>query len=254
MALRLFAATLLMAAVAACATATTILALRTPEMIIVLADSKPTYRGYSGPGAVCKISPLRGAFVAVAGLDHDTARDFDSKKLAVAAFDSPRSFREHVRDAEHLVQKAGETEMRRLRAEDPETYRFTLDNGSNIIDLLFVAFESDTPMMSARRFHWRESTASIEIAGALDCPGKDCPNGTYFTWVGKASEIEEFVQSHSNPSLNEKVLRELLLKQIAANPNDVGLPITILKLDSTGAHWDNNELACPPRVEVSVKD
>jgi hypothetical protein len=76
--------------------------------MLVVADSKPTFRGVPGPEAVCKITPVRSGFLAIAGLEHDTGRGFDSRALATRAFESSGGFLFRVAEAELLEQKAVE--------------------------------------------------------------------------------------------------------------------------------------------------
>jgi hypothetical protein len=226
------------------ALATTILVFRTPDQLILVADSKPTFRGEPGPNAVCKITPARSGFLAIAGLEHDTLRGFDSRAAAAKALESSGSFLFRVAGAEVLAQRASEVEMARLKVEDPDAYRFSVKNGGSIFDLVIASVEGGIPLLAIRRFHINEASGSVETAVAIDCPG-NCPGGRYFGYLEPAGgEAEKFLTMNSTPRLNVDVLRDLVLKQIIATPNEVGPPIEILNLDHTGARWIENDLGC----------
>jgi hypothetical protein len=227
------------------AVGTTILAVRTPEMAVIVADSKPIMRGTPGPSTVCKIFPIHSGFLAIAGLEHDSGRGFYSKELVDNAFASAGTFSARVSAAERIVTEKARTEMLRLKAEDPKTYAFTIKNRGNFLDLLFVAVEEKTPLLSARRFHYNDSTGTVEVGQSLDCPGKDCPGGTYFAFFGEAGEVQRAIGERPRQALNVQVLRNLLQKQIEATPDKVGPPITVLQVEPGGARWISNEVGCP---------
>lgn len=199
-----------------------------------------------GSALVCKIFPVGSAFVAIAGLDHDSGRRFDSKVLAQTAFESGKTFGNRVRQAEHSVSKAARIEMIRLRREDHDEYEFAKKNNSNVVDLLFVAVEKRIPRLAARRFHWDDRRSSVSITSKIDCPGRECPEGFYFLKMGEVSEVDKFFNSPSRPTLNVELLAELIRQQSEATPQDVSMPVTILQVDAKGARWVVNDVGCPP--------
>jgi hypothetical protein len=226
--------------------ATTIVGVRTPDFVLIAVDSKPIYRGTPGATAVCKIEPLPGGFLAIASLDHDNARGFYVKDLARVAFESGGSFSELVARTEQVLRSAAAAELRRLRAEHSDTYRYTIKNDGNVIDLFFAANEGNTPRMSARRFHFDEPSGSVEVGKAIDCPGKDCPTGTYLMKIGETFAIDKFLSEHAKQELQPELLvRTLLELQIKESPDKVGPPIEILRIDATGVRWVTNDLGCP---------
>jgi len=228
------------------ASATVILALITRDQVTIVADSKPTFRGMPGPQAVCKITPVRSGFLAISGLEHDTLRDFDSRKVATEAFESAGGFLFWVAASEVFVRNAAEVEMRRLRTEDPEAYRFTIKHDSSILGLVFVSFDKIVPRLAIRQLRYDEQSGRVEISAAVDCPGKDCPEGHYLAYLAPSDGvIERFVKANGRPQLNVDVLRDLVSKQIQATPDEVGPPVEILTIDRGGPRWVANELDCP---------
>jgi hypothetical protein len=224
---------------------TAIVAVRFPGGILVLADSKPTYLRSDVNKSVCKIIPVKNAYVAVSGMVRDTSREFDAEQIAARAFDSPDRFEVHVRHATELIRAEATRELLRLRREDQEQYGFALKNRGNPIDVLFVAFEKHVAMLAARRLRWNEGKLTLELLQKQDCPGSACPNGTYLSKIGEVSEIEKFLKGHKNPELSETNLRDLMVQQAQATPNDVGLPIQVLALQESGPTWLANDLGCP---------
>jgi hypothetical protein len=231
--------------------ATAILAVRFPGGIFVFADSKPTYLRSGGKDTVCKIIPIKNAFMAVSGMVRDPYRDFDVEAISAAAFDSAGSFLSHVRHATKLVRERATTELKRLKVEDPSQYEFALSNHRNVLDVLFVAYEAKVPILAARQLRWNETKSALELIRTQDCPGSACPSGTLLSVIGEASEIQKFIDAHQKGgNVSEDILKDLMTRQIEATPKKVGFPIEILALQETGATWHANDLGCP----LSVKD
>jgi hypothetical protein len=226
---------------------TAIIAVRYPNGIVIFADSKPTYFPPSQLNAVCKIVPARNAYLAVAGLVRDPSRHFDVEEIAANAFNSTASFRVHVANALGEIERKGKKEINRVRSEDIAQYRFMMKNDGNVIDIVFVAFENEVPMLSARRLHWSELTSELEISQEQNCPGVDCPDGNYVSQIGKVSEIQKYIALNRSSVLDEPTISNLMTLQTKATPEDVGLPIEVLSLDSSGPTWHANPLGCPLR-------
>jgi hypothetical protein len=228
------------------ALATTILVVRTPDQVLIVADSKPTFRGVPGPRAVCKITPVQSGFLAIAGLEHDTGRHFDSRAIATKAFESSGGFLFRVAEAELLERKAVELEMGQLKVEDPDAYRFSIKNGGNILDLALASLDGKILRLAIRQFHFNEATGGVEIV-AFDCPG-NCQGGSYFGYFEPVGgEVEKFLKVNSTPALGVDVLRDLVLRQISATPDEVGPPVEILTLGFSGPRWIANDLECSLR-------
>jgi hypothetical protein len=227
------------------APATTILAIRNSDIVVIVADSKASYKVESASPTTCKIIPLRGAFAALGGLVHDNGRKYDTRVLVTAAFEAPGTFSEHITRAQNKVRKAAQIELRRLKAEDLPTFKFTVKHHGNFADLVFATFENNIPRLSARRFHFDERTATVTMGKSINCPGKDCPAGTLIVKVGEVSAIERLLSQPANRHLDDEVLLRLFQEQINASPDNVGAPIEILRIDSSGPKWMANDLGCP---------
>lgn len=223
---------------------TTIVAVRVPGGILVLADSKPVSPAADGGKLACKIVPIKNAYVAVSGVVGNPTRQFDAEEIASRAFDSPGHFQARVKLATEEIQAKLSEELSRLKTEDPERYSAALKNGADLIDVLFLAFENHVAMLAERRFHWNDSRSRLDVQ-KLDCPGKACADGHYVSKIGAVSEIEKFLATHKQSDLGETTLHDLMLQQAKATPNETAAPIQILSLQDGAPIWLANDAGCP---------
>jgi hypothetical protein len=223
---------------------TTVVAVRVPGGIMVLADSKPASPPIDGDKPVCKIVPVKNAYVAASGMVRDASRQFDVEEIVARVFDSPGHFEARVKLATDQIQAKVSEEVSRLKTQDPQRYASTLKNGGNLIDVLFFAFENHVAMLAERRLHWNEAKSRLELL-KHDCPGKACPDGHYISKIGEVSEIDKFLTTHKPADLGETTLHDLMVQQAQTTPTETGLPIQILSLQDGAPIWLANDLGCP---------
>jgi hypothetical protein len=242
---------MLSAPLSAASHATTIVAVRVPGGILVLADSKPAPS--DGDKPACKIVPLKNGYLAASGMVRDAAR-FDVEEIAARAFDSPAHFQARVKMATEEIEAKASEELAHLKAESPERYSAATKSAASanspaggiapVLDVLFLAFENHVAMLAERRFHWNEAKSRLDVQ-KLDCPGRTCPDGHYVSKIGAVSEIEKFLASHKPSELGETTLHDLMVQQARSTPNETAAPIQILSLQDGAPIWLANEAGCP---------
>ena len=242
------------ALLSASASGTTIVAVRVPGGILVLADSKPSSGAGDSDKPVCKIVPVKNGYFAASGIIRDAVRQFDVEEIAARAFDSPGHFQDRVKTATEEIEAKASEELAHLKTENPERYGIAIKNGANlkssrdrtapVIDILFLAFENHVAMLAERRFHWNDAKSRLDVQ-KLDCPGKACPDGHYVSKIGAVSEIEKFLATHKPSELGETTLHDLVVQQTQATPNETAAPIQILSLQDGAPMWLANDAGCP---------
>jgi hypothetical protein len=226
--------------------ATEIIVIRTPEVIVIAADSKPTWAGKPGPANVCKIYRSGDLYVAVGGLDHDQTRNFYIKDLISAKDSSLEHFASQVRRLEEKITPRFLEEMKRLKAEDSTTYNLISSEGGKQLSLAFAKVQDGIPYFAIRGFSYPDiPDPKVEVA-YVDCPGRDCPQGVLVEYMGKHAAIDSFTATHGGGNFNPVDLaRKLVELEVQEDPEHIGPPIDILRLDATGPQWIANESNCP---------
>jgi hypothetical protein len=231
------------------AVATTLIGLRTPDGFIIAVDSKATYRGtgIKGSPTVCKIFQLGSLYFAVAGLAEDRSRKFSPERIVANNVSFADSLTHNMDMLERAFSDSLESEMEGLKAEDPDNFAFNQKPGVYTLSIMAGEMVRGSPQMSARGFMYHARSPKITIS-RLDCPGEDCSTGTKFFFAGEAdiamNMAKDFFRS-TTPRDPVADARGMIEAEIQAVPENVGPPITILRVDKNGASWPSNDSGCP---------
>ena len=130
----------------------------------------------------------------------------------------------------------------KLRRDDPEGFRGLV--GQPVLEILFATVEQGVPFVAERTYRLRTGPgATIELSrSGGSCPGT-CPmvNGMLTLGLGVHREIDIYLGINQIYAIPEMTwpdwLEQLVQFEIEASPDGVGPPISVLELDSTGAHW-----------------
>jgi hypothetical protein len=233
------------------ATATTIVAVKTPREIVIGADSKVTDTfGNASAAEACKIVQAGNLFFAYEGLARDRRTGFDIAKAALQSL----QFKPNATVSERVSMLTGYVvtelfaELRSLRQNDPETYREKIEGGQTFLKILVAGFEGNEPLLFVRQF--RAVQLNSQPAGVSVVPDDclaDCREQVVIRSLGETAAIEglpEETPGFWSQGIADGV-RRLVETQIAARSEYVGPPVDILRMDSTGARWIQKKPTCP---------
>ncbi|MFZ0860036.1 MAG: hypothetical protein WCA27_22465 [Candidatus Sulfotelmatobacter sp.] len=232
--------------------ATTLVGLRQKDLFVIGADSKATYRGkgIKGPETVCKIYQAGRVYFAISGLADDRNTNFFPGKIVANSFsDNAASFNSNLQHMERALSDSLATEMTRLKARDRDAFDQTQKDEGDTVAVLAAEMEGDHPVMGGAGFRYVDGTApSIVVHGSI-CPG-DCPGDKDGVFYGGHYESAqkmamEFYKSHRTVTRPTKFVRGLVEAEIRSSSEEVGPPITILRVDKSGPHWILNDSGCP---------
>jgi len=231
--------------------ATTVVSVRANDGFIIAVDSKVTYVGHGngnkGPAVVCKIFQLGPLYFTFAGLANDRNRGFFPEKIMANNFSAADSFAHNIERIDRAVSDSLKAEMRRLQTEDPDGFAFNNKPGADTLSIIAGEMVNGSPYMSGRGFQYVTKAATVAIS-RLNCPG-DCLDGVEFFLAGSAKVTKNnLVEFLNNGKIAHDLVtesRKLVEAEIRASPDEVGPPITILKVDKNGASWISNDVGCP---------
>lgn len=226
--------------------ATSIVAVRTPNSIVVGADSKMVNGDMGQEGSVCKILTSNGVFFSAARIWSSSAGHFSVAAIAADALNSTSDLASGVNEfEEHLIQPL-ERLLTLLKTVDPARFQREFD-GKSAVDVLFVKFEAGYPAVLSRSFIVRDEGShgpTVQI-NREEC-SRDCSQAFAYAAIGQHAAIDKALAE--NPYLwNEglaKAVRKLITLEISAKPTLVGPPVSILSIDESGPHWIEQGL-CP---------
>ena len=242
---RALAAVLLAGLFGATPEATTLAILRTPNQIVIAADSLMTL--YAGrPQQACKIRRHNDVVFAMAGLVVSSGGVVDAHQMITDVLRRPVTWTEQVQTIEDRLQEPLLRTLRRLRREMPDEFRRQILQ-EFVLHVTLAAFRYGHPVLEMREF-FVETNGPNELrirVQRMSCPGQ-CPRETEVFGVGEtevmmrhAREIRQF------PPDLAAFGRDLVTLQIRSTPEFVGPPVDVIRIAADGVHWVNRKPSCP---------
>ncbi len=228
---------------------TCIVVIRMPWVVVMGADSKTTVEGSTtSTGTACKIHQADNLFFAVAGLTSDPGRGFNAPAIIREAMRNESTMADKVEAAEQALIERLNEELNRLQAEDPSMYaRKVRAEGGKVLSLAFVGFQKNESFALVRQFRAVASHPVSVRVSRQSCPG-DCPDGVRMFFLGRYRSIERYMsrRSKETPRLSlEEAVNHFIELEIGENPQEVGGPVDILRIDKDSPRWIQKKDSCP---------
>jgi hypothetical protein len=227
------------------ALATAIVAIRTPDVVVLAADSRGTFAGgMETTRQVCKIHRVGELFFAVAGLSEDPGRGFSAVSIVSGVLRSSDGVMRAARVAAEEMADPLRRELTKLAGEDKALLERSL---ATLPSVIVVGVDGGVP--AAAGFHFEVPgggswPAELSLR-TLNCPG-DCPNGVYTFFLGQRSAIDRYVADRGrafgmSPEDGAKFLVNL---EIQAGSPGVGGPVDVVRVSSKRAEWISVKPGC----------
>jgi len=240
----------IMALGAPSAEATIIIGIRTPQEVVIAADSMGTFYGLypEATKVVCKVFTVGGAGFAVAGLAKSPRGGFDAEAVVARALSGRRSLLQAVTAIEGELRIHIAQELERQRREDTKFFAKTVEGEDGCVtSILLGALEGDLPVAVAVGFKATYDPAGkISVSTSrLTCPG-DCPSGVLTFYLGNWSPIEHYTSEHDQPLKMPPAAAARFLVQLVidARVPGVGPPIDVLVISKSGISWQALKEGC----------
>jgi hypothetical protein len=244
---RCLCAAVLIALLSTASSATTIIIIRTRNLIVIASDSKAQYQGDQGNPQVCKVARQNETYFLIAGLAHDTLHGFLANRTVASAIARGGTFEQQADTVEADLAKELEREMGVLRADDPEGFKFAV-KGDVPSSIALVSVEGGVPKVAVLSFVLDKSTGKMRVMRD-SCPGT-CKGEDFLLQLGRALPAEEVLKVTGSPT---RVARTLVEMQIGRDPQNVGPPIEILELRASGPEWVQDDLNCAAETNTRKK-
>jgi hypothetical protein len=241
--------------------ATSIVAVRDSDQIVIGADSKTTLLPGSGAGeagsiAKCKIVQAGDLFFASAGsagigpvdFPGDIYPRFDLREIIARGLQGSGGIIDKVKNLETVLAANLTLIAEKARQEDAVFFlrRFV---GHTVDTVIIGGIQDGEPVLLVRTFRLIVSPGgglSFNI-GRFSCPG-DCRQAVTTIFEGRSNAIRNYLERHklflyfADPVT---AVRDLVGLEISEDPAFVGPPIDILRLTKKGAKWVQRKPLCP---------
>jgi len=247
---RLAPIVLLICFVVPAARATTIVAARTANEIVIGADSKVTDTyGNDLNKRACKIRQVGDLFIAIEGLEIDRQTGFSVPVILNQALASRASapVGEKISILMGFLVSELLSELSHLKAHDPQTYFKKIEGGQLFLRIIVAGFEKGRPLVFVRSFRALQyNPGQIGVAVIPDDCLENCQGTVVTRYLGESDAIEGLPEETPNfwrAGLSAGV-RTLIETEIAARSEYVGPPIDIVRINQNGAQWIARKSEC----------
>jgi hypothetical protein len=240
--------------------ATSIVAARNNDEIVIGADSRTTLvlpeGSIEGSIKKCKIVQAGDLFFASAGSagigpadsPGDIYPGFDLEKTIAASLEGSGDIADRVKNMETAL-IAELTRIAEKARKDDAAFFMKRFVGRPADAIIIGGIENGQLVLMVRTFTMIVSpTGSLSFdIGRFSCPG-DCIEPITAIFEGKTAAIRDYLTQHklflhfADPV---DAVRDLVSLEISADPSSVGPPIDILRLTKKGAEWVQRKSLCP---------
>jgi hypothetical protein len=224
--------------------ATTVIVIRTPQGIVLSADSLAD-EGNFHPN-ICKIeaNENQSMFFTLAGFVKHGLK-FSAFALAEKAAAEAEVPQEAATKFASSAFEPFQRAVLEVKRTNPVSYKKIL-TGPEPLQIIFAAVQNNTPLVALVVFKVRDQGGDVSFEQQTYlCPGDGCPKGGRIFLLGEHTADDAYMQ---NPSFRVDdpvaVARQLVEIEVQASPDKVGRPISILKVTREGPSWIDRGM-CP---------
>jgi hypothetical protein len=225
--------------------ATTAIALRSRNRIVLAADSRARY-GVDRNAAECKLFEVHDVYATVSGLAH-YGTSYRSTDAIRDGFSGPGNFESHVVATAFSLQRRVQKLLINLQRENPREYAHLMRSANPPLDFVQLALAqtvSGQPMLGIIELKRVAGEDAFRPTTTI-CPGS-CPRSSGIFYFGYWERIKPYVSDAGRPrSIGSAASIDRLIRlEMEAHPGDVGGPINILEIKDSGARWLQNGGNC----------
>jgi hypothetical protein len=225
--------------------ATSAIALRSRYRVVLAADSLARY-GVNTRATECKLFQIGDVYATVSGLAH-YGRSYRATDAIRDGFGSLGTFEDHVAATAYSLQRRTEQLLAHVEESNPAEYRALMLKASRPADFVQLALAQSVngkPMLGIVQLQWDTRQNRFRTVTST-CPGR-CGRDAGIFYLGYWERIKPYVADAGQPrSIGSAASIDRLIRmEMNAHPGDVGAPINILEVNSSGARWLQNGGNC----------
>jgi hypothetical protein len=220
--------------------ATTLVALWTPDRIVLGADSRVITD--VGSSQACKIGLSGDVWMAASGLVAEARSGYLVGPIARRALGDSGPLQGRVERFVEAVQQPLAQAVAALRVDAPADYA-QLRSGRPVLQAIFAVRENGRPVLATVALVMN-SAGELEPRGSY-IDGSDA-RGPRLIYAGQQERIRAYIKTHPAWIDDEAhdLVRKLVQVEIDAGSPFVGGPVDVISIDHAGARWIELKSAC----------
>ncbi|HET8547276.1 MAG TPA: hypothetical protein VFL57_04695 [Bryobacteraceae bacterium] len=223
--------------------ATTLVAVWTPERLLLGADSL-TFTGAPEPAALgCKIACEGDTYFALSGLVEDRAVNFELATLARQAMKQTCAMDERLAAFREIVRPGLARALALVKKESPADFEFLLA-GHPVVQAIFAEVQAGSPLFAVASFQLAPTGELREYSAVL--ADQNDTRGPRIIYAGQQGRIREYLRAHQDWAVGDQpqLVRELIELEIRAGTGRVGGPVDLLSVAPGRAEWISRKSVC----------
>jgi hypothetical protein len=226
--------------------ATTLAVVRTPDQVIIAADSLMVwYGGDLRPQLTCKLDTHDDVIFAMAGLVSSPENDFSVQAFVNMALGTPGTLEDRAQVLERLIQGRLLGTLTRIRHELPRLFFEQLESGF-VLNVTLAAVRNQVAHLEMRDFYAEtgpDGVLTLRVA-RVSCP-RDCTQPTEVFGVGETAAMMRHLGTLPQlPTALPELAEQLVRIEIADRPALVGPPVDMLRTSGAGVEWLQRKPSC----------
>lgn len=226
---------MLLCIVASSSAATTTVAIQAEDAIYIGSDSLLNELGGVHRRG-CKIGANNDVVWGASGILEFPTAHFNVLSIAASAMSQPGGIDVEIAKFERDAVPPLTEILNGLKFGDPTLWvRANYENASPL-EIVFGAIENGTPHLYGQSY----IVETDAITGRVSL-GVQSATRMRYAILGRGEAIKTLAQANEESIIQSPTIsiQNLIDLEIRASPNDVGLPIALLRLDKNGMHWIN---------------
>jgi hypothetical protein len=220
---------------------TSVVVFRTDNAIYAAADSQA-----GQVAGVCKFFKVGDVFFSLSGPYFPASREIVSRADVTLS-----NIRPSVKNFERLFSPFLQDALEQGRKETPGKYRELVHSGLPETDFVFFGMRGGTPIVAIASFHIDDSQGPVRVTTAPEqfLDGPHCPDSQLIcgATMGYDKAIKAFVSKHPDwwrATDLAGLVRNFVQIEINDQPEYVGPPVRVLRIDAKGARWIQHGEGC----------
>jgi hypothetical protein len=221
--------------------ATTLVALWTPQRILLAADSLVVSDSPQARDG-CKIVHSGTTWLAVSGLVTDAVSGYELGPLARTTLEAPGTMQDKVLRFAGSVQDPLQRAVDSLKRESPAEYA-RLAAGRPVLQAIFASGETGRPVLATVGFIPGAGGALQPRMSLVD--GSDAL-GPRLIYAGQQDRIREYLKSNRRwyERDGNELVRSLVQLEADAHTGLVGGPVDLVEIGGAGSQWIQKKAYC----------